>query len=139
MDHAIAVGATPLFLASQNGHLEVVLMLLFAGASVDHVFVNLGATALIAAANSGHARVVRALLDHGCDATLQHSSTKGTALHFAAMNGHRKCVILLAPLSSKKELEDLTSLVPLQVPAFARTPHTHPRTHESSFLVKRGI
>ena len=116
----------------------MVQALLSAGASVDHFLANDGSTALMAAAYTGHKKVVRALLDHGCDATLQHSSTKGTALHFAAMNGHRKCVILLAPLSSKKELEDLTSLVPLQVPAFARTPHTHPRTHESSFLVKRG-
>ncbi|KAI2497246.1 hypothetical protein MHU86_17253 [Fragilaria crotonensis] len=83
-------GATALYIASQNGHLEVVRELL----QHDNVDVNLqctddGATALIMASQNGHLEVVRALLQHSnVDVNLQCTMVQ-LPLH-RDQNGHWK-------------------------------------------------
>ena len=61
-------GATPLFVAAQQGHDAVVRALLDAGADKD-LADNDGATPLFVAAENGHGAIVRALLDASADKT----------------------------------------------------------------------
>jgi ankyrin repeat protein len=56
--------ATPLYIASQNGHLAIVRELLVRGAAVDTAL-NAGYTPLLIASQEGHLEVVRVLLAHG--------------------------------------------------------------------------
>ena len=67
MDSATNRGATPLFIASQNGHLEVVRELLARGAAPGMMAAN-GATVLSRAAAKGHgdvALLLRAACERG--------------------------------------------------------------------------
>lgn len=78
-------GVTALLLAAQNGHLEVVNVLLEAKADPNIADAD-GDTALLLAVESGAAEVVQALLKAG--ASLQHKNTQGkTALMIANDNG----------------------------------------------------
>ena len=61
-------GATAVLGASQNGHLEIVRLLLESGADKD-LTKNDGATALTIASQNGHLEVVRLLLESGADGT----------------------------------------------------------------------
>jgi len=80
-----------LLLASEEGHKEVIKILLAAGADVNTIQNNeLGATALIMASNRGHAEIVKILLDGGADVNAQSESegVYGPALIEASGNGH---------------------------------------------------
>ena len=102
-------GFTPLILAAQNGHLEVVKYLLEKSAAVDAKS-NDGVTPLIVAAQNGYLEVVKHLLDKG--ATVDAKSNDGfTPLLFAAQNGHLEVVKLL-----------LDNLPPTNVEAVGYTP-----------------
>jgi ankyrin repeat protein len=57
-------GRTPLYVASDKGHLEVVRVLLDHGADVNTPAAYAG-SALFAACCNGHVEVVRILLEHG--------------------------------------------------------------------------
>jgi hypothetical protein len=59
------LGRTPLYVASESGHLRLVRALLERGASVDKTC--LGWTPLHAAAKNGRGTVVRLLIDYGAD------------------------------------------------------------------------
>ena len=54
-------GATPLFIAAQNGHLEIVQFLVESGANKDQGTTNDGATPVFIAAQNGHLEIVRVL------------------------------------------------------------------------------
>ena len=60
-------GATPLFQASQNGHVEVVEILVKAGADLNQAWD--GRTPLYQASQNGHAEVVEILVKAGADPT----------------------------------------------------------------------
>ena len=66
-------GETPLYVASESGHADVVQLLLGNGARVDAAMEN-GATPLFTASENGHEDVVRLLLDAG--ATWSHLCTR---------------------------------------------------------------
>ena len=84
---------TALHVASQLGRMEIVDMLLKAGAQVDHLYLQ-GQTPLHAAASSGHDAVARVLLLQG--ARLNCVDNEGnTPLHYAARYGRTEVVRLL--------------------------------------------
>lgn len=92
-------GASPLFIAAQNGHEEACLVLLRAGAA-DGARSD-GASPLWIAAQCGHDHVARALLRHG--AAVDHVRHDGaTPLFKAAHKGHAAVVAEL--LKYKPEL-----------------------------------
>ena len=80
-------GYTPLFLASQHGHPELVETLLKGGADAKAVAVT-GSTPLMLAAAAGSVRAVELLLDAGADVNARDSARGQTALMYAA--GHNR-------------------------------------------------
>ena len=86
-------GRTPLYIASRNGHLEVVRYLVEQGADMDKADC-IVLTPLIVATFCGHLEVVRYLLEQGADR--DKADTQGTtSLHYAAEQGHLKIAKLL--------------------------------------------
>jgi serine/threonine-protein phosphatase 6 regulatory ankyrin repeat subunit B len=89
-------GETPLMMAAENNHVDVIKTLLLAGASklVNHQ-TNRGRTALMAASQNGHIEVVKCLITEGVNINVQ-TSNGWTALMAASQNGHIevvKCLI----------------------------------------------
>ncbi|CAK9064067.1 unnamed protein product [Durusdinium trenchii] len=92
---------TALTAAAEHGHLEVVCLLLEAGADKNAAGEFFGGTALRAAATRGHLEVVRLLLRAGADKNA--ATTDGeTALMRAAHNGHLEVVRLLLEAGAGK-------------------------------------
>jgi ankyrin repeat protein len=56
---------TPLFLASQFGHPDIVKLLTDEGADINIVVINLNYTPLLVATAGGHADVIRYLIESG--------------------------------------------------------------------------
>gem|GEM_PF-854388 len=119
----IAGEGTPLILASQSGHADIVKILLDAGAKVNAKTVN-DWTPLMLAAEYGHTEVVRMLLDAGAKVNAQAKNkwiylsknpeiiryvgmaelsvlNKGTPLMLASREGHAKIVKMLLGAGAK--------------------------------------
>ncbi|XP_076081609.1 uncharacterized protein LOC143052446 isoform X2 [Mytilus galloprovincialis] len=87
-------GWSPLLVASEQGHISIVKILLQHHARVDVFDENHGKAALHLAAESGHDQVADVLLWH--KAFVNAKSKQGvTPLHLAAQNGYNKLVKLL--------------------------------------------
>jgi ankyrin repeat protein len=79
--------------ASKEGHIECVRVLLDAGADVAQATQD-GSTALLVASQKGHLESVRVLLDAGAD--VAHAMQDGlTVLMLASQEGHIECVRVL--------------------------------------------
>jgi len=88
-------GATPLFLAAQNGSAAMIELLLKGGADVNAPVLAHGETALMMASRSGSVDAVRALLEHGAQVNAKDTLRGTTALMWAAEQGHFEVVELL--------------------------------------------
>ena len=87
MEKARKGGATPVWMACQMGHLDVVRLLIEEGADKGHVDDDTGATCVFIATHNGHIDVVRLLIEKGAD---QHRATHSgvTPLAVASAKGH---------------------------------------------------
>ena len=94
-------GATPLYTASQKGHVEVVKLLCDAGAAKDQAR-NDGTTPLFAASQEGHVEVVKLLCDVGAN-TNQAKKDGSTPLAMASQRGHAELVKLLRESAMRPE------------------------------------
>lgn len=103
VDNGQQGGATPLWIASQEGNERIVNLLLAAGARVDARSMD-GATPLIAASEKGHHGVVQLLLQAGADVNAR-MMTNDTALDVASKKGHKHIVKLLRNAGNKKRKE----------------------------------
>jgi ankyrin repeat protein len=89
-------GRTALQAASEEGHVELVQLLLDAGADVNAPAAeSLGRTALQAASQKGHVELVRLLLDAGAHINASPSYGGVTAIQAAAIKGYIRVVQLL--------------------------------------------
>ena len=80
------INATPLYLAAQNNHPDIVSLLLNEGADINIPHES-NTTPLVIAAKSGHLKIIDILLKHDADINIANKSGL-TALHYAAKNGH---------------------------------------------------
>eukprot|EP00435_Cladocopium_sp_Y103_P074923 s57_g52.t1 len=91
-----ARGKTPLHHAARNGHLQIIRLLLEAGAEIDVRDATPARwTPLLLAASNGRAGSVHLLFEAGSDANMSTFDRGAAPLHFAAQNGHVKVVELL--------------------------------------------
>ena len=100
MDKAMNDGATPLYIACQEGHLEVARLLAEKGGDMDKAMNN-GATPLFIACRNGHLKVVR-LLSGGANPRAQRGActsdpkySGSTCIAIAAFFGHTDVVRLM--------------------------------------------
>ncbi len=77
-----ADGATPLYLAAQNDHVEIVKMLLEKEADVNKVRAN-GATPLFIAAQNGHVEVVKIVLAAKANMSIHFKTTVSSLREWA--------------------------------------------------------
>ena len=77
----------PLFVAAQNGHLEVIRFLVESGANRDRGRTDTGGTPLFIAAQRGHLEVVRFLVESGANKDQGRTNDGATPLFTAAQNG----------------------------------------------------
>ena len=87
-------GTTALMLASQNGHTEIVCLLLNHKADINKQRTTDHMTAFMIASQNGHTEIVHFLLEHGADVKAKISDGT-TAFMFASQNGHIEIVRLL--------------------------------------------
>jgi ankyrin repeat protein len=90
--------ATPLHIATQNGHLAILEALIELGANVNHI-VDRGWTLLMMATARGHIDIVRALLAAGADPLIAITEAGpfngSTALNVAKALNHSAIIALL--------------------------------------------
>ena len=98
-------GSTALMVASEQGQLAAVHLLLKQSASVDLVSARDGISSLISAARNGHASVVAVLLKHSADPDQQSAALGSTALVQAAGAGHVECARVLLDAGASTTLQ----------------------------------
>ena len=107
---------TPLTLACQGGHTELVQLLVSRGAELEHRDKK-GFTPLILAATGGHAEISEILLDAGAQIEAQSDRTKDTPLSLACSGGKKEVVELLLSRGAKKEHRNVSDYTPLSLAA----------------------
>jgi ankyrin repeat protein len=138
VEHALNINArgvykesTPLHLASDKGHLEVVRVLLEHGADVEAQNED-KLTPLHRASRSGRGQVVRTLLEQGADAAA-FDRNRMTPLHWASFGGYLEVARILLERSKDAAARDKNGWTPLHWAAFEG------RVEIVRILLKRGV
>ncbi|KAJ8404118.1 hypothetical protein AAFF_G00344680 [Aldrovandia affinis] len=97
-------GLTPLALAAQCGHLDIVRALLQKGADVESQALD-SATILFEAAASGSPAVISLLLEYGADANVPKHNGH-LPIHRVAHRGHLEALDILIPVTTFEAVED---------------------------------
>ena len=106
-------GATPMFLAAQNGHQSVVQRFCFRSEAISTRQKNGWAPIHVAAANN-HVEVINTLLANNAFVDF-HSSNGSTPLHLASQNGHMDVAVLLVDKGAQLNLPTRDGSTPLHV------------------------
>ncbi|XP_037085586.1 ankyrin repeat domain-containing protein 17-like [Pollicipes pollicipes] len=97
-DRAAGSPISPLLLAAQHGHLEVVRLLLGQGADTEIVN-QAGHTALVEVARKGLTELVALLLSYGAHVNFITEDGKSSALSLACANGHLETARILVKVT----------------------------------------
>ena len=89
------IGATPMFLAAENGSAAMIDLFLKSGVDPNAPVLSHGETALMMAARTGKLDAIQILLDHGADVHAKENLRGTDALMWAAEQGHSGVVKLL--------------------------------------------
>jgi hypothetical protein len=113
-------GTSPLFVAAQAGHLDVVAALLAHGADPNLARTSDGATPILMASTAGYPSVIVALLAHGADPNSATSGGDGTSIVWAAAaNGHVEAVkVLLAHGADPNLVRTDNGISPINIAAY---------------------
>ena len=103
---------TPLHLAAENGHRELVELLLEKNAKIEAKRRDTQ-TPLHLAAENGHRELVELLLEKNAKIEAKSKHALQTPLHLAAENGHRELVELLLEKNAEIEAKEIFGRTPL--------------------------
>jgi ankyrin repeat protein len=112
-DRCIKEGVTGLYLAAQNGHAEVVELLLKTGACSE--VERSGLSALHIACYKGHAGVVRLFLQYLASVDTFMDDVLLTPLHLASIQGHKTIVEALLQAGALPDQRDKSGFSPLHI------------------------
>ena len=105
---------TPLLVAARDGHVEMVRLLVEAGADVNAVEPTFGAVPLHKAVYNGHADSTRLLSDQaGVDLNFQGATNGYSPLHDALWHGYDECARVLVDAGADLELVGHDGKTPL--------------------------
>jgi ankyrin repeat protein len=99
-------GMSALWIASQNGHANVVELLIENNAELNAKRTTDNRTALWMAAQNGHTDVAKLLIENGADLDIK-ATDNSTALMPASQNGHTEIVKLLCEWGSDMNLNTM--------------------------------
>ena len=96
-------GQNALFLASNQGHVEIVRLLIENGIDVNHIDPHTGQNALHFASTNGSLEIVKLLIEKGIDIN-QKDFLEEKALDCAIKNNHRQTVKFINSLQNNSNL-----------------------------------
>jgi ankyrin repeat protein len=107
---------TPLLVACRDGHTEIALELLKAGADVNAVEPTFGAVPLHKATYNGHVEITRILTSQpGVDINYQGSTNGYTPLHDALWHGFGECSRILIESGARLDLRGHDGRLPVNI------------------------
>ena len=108
-------GVTPLWIASDIGHVEVAKALLGAGADVNKAKTRTGSTPLYLASQNGHVEVVEALIKAGANVNQETTNDGTPPLWIASQNGHLEVVKALIHAGANVNQATTDDVTPLMI------------------------
>ncbi|MBW4572630.1 MAG: ankyrin repeat domain-containing protein [Tolypothrix carrinoi HA7290-LM1] len=107
---------TPLLVAARDGHTEIVVELLKAGADVNATEPTFGAVPLHKAVYNGHADITTILVEQpGIDINFQGATNGYTPLHDAIWHGFADCTQILIEAGARLDLKGHDGKTPLNI------------------------
>lgn len=107
---------TPLLVACRDGHTEIAVALLKAGADVNAVEPVFGAVPLHKAVYNGHADITQILVEQpGINLNYQGATNGYTALHDSLWHGYDQCAEILINVGANLELRGHDGKMPLDI------------------------